>query len=296
MNLQRGSVILIWALGLTLGRAAEVKAPEPVYVSGKVEFQRNGLTFLLTMAPMWELQHAMDKPTIHLTSRNYYSSDRGYYLSVSGKNAPSPAANLEGVANEYQEQILAAGRAKLLGFTQGVIDGLPAGFFSLQDVGEVEGPGYAVVGVTVLQGQTYVFAFRTLQERPETNPVYRAIMASVKISRSRPPESRVPVPVEAQRPDQIIGDLRFEEGLPANAGLVKDVTTKEQAISRLGQPESITTDAAGAALHYTFGRFNYHDSAGVEKHYEVLFNPNGTHRSVRTKTTPVTKPFPNPRR
>jgi hypothetical protein len=295
MNLQRSWVILLGALGLTLGRAAEVKAPEPVYVSGKVEFQRNGLTFLLTVPPMWELQTTMDKPTIHLTSRDYYSRDLGSYLSVSGKNAPSPAANLESAANEYQEQILAAGRVKLLGFTQGVIDGLPAGFFSLQEVGEVKGPGYAVVGITVLHGQTYIFAFRTLKERPETSPVYRAIMASVKISRSRPPESRVPVPVDAQPPDQIIGDLRFEKGLPANAGLVKDVTRKEQAISRLGPPDSITTDAAGTALHYTFGRFNYHDSEGVEKHYEVLFNPNGTYRSLRTKTTRVTKPFPSPK-
>ena len=70
MNLKLATVILGWAVLLAPGRAAEVKVPEPVYVSGRVQFPLNGLTFNLTEAAKWEPRHGITTPSLHLTISN----------------------------------------------------------------------------------------------------------------------------------------------------------------------------------------------------------------------------------
>ena len=271
--------------------AISVAAAEPKMVAGKIEFSLNGLSFVLNAADNWSAMGEFDTPTTHSTYRGYIGKTSGRIVEVSAANTPTPTANIESVSTEYQEHLLSAGRVKLLGYRRGMLAGLPTGFFETEfsENGRTE---HGVTALTVLEGQSYTFAMRTTKgEDPNKDPVFKALLASVKIIRNRAKESRVPVPLERQKPDQIIGNPRLEAELSEEASFSKNFPTTEEVLARLGPPEGIFTEEGLTVFHYSFGRYNYLNNVGFLKTYALKFSANGRCKEIRRTEKRVTEPF-----
>ena len=286
--------IYLISLLLLVGTAARAHADKPALASpatvkGKVELPLNGLSFVLSPSEKWTQETQFSTATTHSTYRHYVSRETGRSLEISIKNTVSPAADIESVTNEYQNQIFSRGLLNLISFRRGFIDILPAGFFEVQIK---EGPAQnTLVAITVLHGQSYHFVMGTPTANPAADRPFKNFLASIKISRDRPGESRVQVPTERQAPDQIIGNPRIEAELESKDPWVKAFTTRAAVIARLGPPEIIMSKEGKDTFAYTFSRFNYLNQTGTFYRYEIMFSPDGTFDKLRITTTRVTEPF-----
>jgi len=267
-----------------------VGAAQPT-VAGKIEFPLNGLSFVLNAADDWSPMGGFDTPTTHSTYRGYTGKTSGRIVEVSAGNTLTPTANFESVSTEYQDRLLSAGRVKLLGYRRAMLGGLPTSFFETEfsENGRTE---HGLTALTVLEGQSYTISMRTTKgEDPNKDPVFQALLASVKISRKRPKESREPVPLERQRPDQIYGNPRLEAELSEESPFAKNFPRTQEVLDRLGQPDAISSDEGLTVFHYSFGRFNYLNNTGFLNTYALKFSADGRCKKILRTEKRVTEPF-----